>query len=268
MHFKERLKGVIPSDSIDRLSNRLHIIGDIAIVNIHSDMEIYKKDIAIAIISEQKNIRTVLWKTSKIESNKRIARFETLVGKDTVTIHKENGFRYKMDVKDVFFNSHLSYERRRVALEVRPNERVFIPFCGVGPFAIPIASLGAKVIALERNNSACKWLAENARLNKVYNNIDIIKADAFRIANLIDFEKTRFNRIIIPTPYGMDNILDNLSSYARKDCMLHFYTFKKKYQIEDLIEKYENMGLMVDYYRKCGNVAPGVSRWVFDLIKV
>ena len=28
------------------------------------------------------------------------------------------------------------------------------------------------------------------------------------------------------------------------------------------------MGLEVEFYRRRGNVAPGISRWVFDLIEV
>jgi tRNA (guanine37-N1)-methyltransferase len=48
---------------------------------------------------------------------------------------------------------------------------------------------------------------------------------------------------------------------------LHFYTFEKRDQIEALRRGYENMGLKVMQYRRCGNVAPGVSRWVFDMVK-
>ena len=49
--------------------------------------------------------------------------------------------------------------------------------------------------------------------------------------------------------------------------MLHFYTFKKRDQIEALRRGYENMGLEIMQCRRCGNVAPGVSRWVFDMVK-
>ncbi|MDQ1262143.1 MAG: tRNA (guanine37-N1)-methyltransferase, partial [Euryarchaeota archaeon] len=48
---------------------------------------------------------------------------------------------------------------------------------------------------------------------------------------------------------------------------LHFYTFKKRHQIEPLKKSYEDLGLEVKLCRSCGNVAPGVSRWVFDLMK-
>jgi tRNA (guanine37-N1)-methyltransferase len=76
-----------------------------------------------------------------------------------------------------------------------------------------------------------------------------------------------FDRIIVPTPYGLDHILETISPLAKRGGMIHFYTFKKRYQIEGLTEKYENMNFYVEFYRKCGNVAPGVSRWVFDLVK-
>jgi tRNA (guanine37-N1)-methyltransferase len=48
---------------------------------------------------------------------------------------------------------------------------------------------------------------------------------------------------------------------------LHFYTFKKRHQIEPLKKSYEDLGLEVMQARSCGNVAPAVCRWVFDLAK-
>lgn len=49
--------------------------------------------------------------------------------------------------------------------------------------------------------------------------------------------------------------------------MVHFYTFKKNQQIEGLLKKYEDMGFEIGLFRRRGNVAPGVSRWAFDLVK-
>jgi tRNA (guanine37-N1)-methyltransferase len=193
--------------------------------------------------------------------------FETLGGNGTVTLHREFGFLYRLDVRKVFFNSHLGYERSRVAKKVKSGERVLIPFCGVGPFAVPVAANGARVLAIESNSEACRWLAENVRLNRVENNIDLIKGDARSIADLLNLKDLKFDRAIIPTPYGMDHILDVLLPLVKKGGTIHFYTFKKKHQIDGLIAKYENAGLKVEFYRSCGNVAPNVSRWVFDLVK-
>lgn len=166
MRLRERLKGIIPEDGLARLSNRFHVVGDIAIVSVPPEMEIYKMDIAKTIVSGNRNIRTVLNKVSKLDGDRRVASFETLAGNKTVTLHREFGFVYRLDIREVFFNSHLSYERNRVAQKVKSWERVLIPFCGVGPFAVPAAANGASVVAIESNSEACKCLAENASLNR------------------------------------------------------------------------------------------------------
>jgi tRNA (guanine37-N1)-methyltransferase len=267
MRLKEQLRGIIPEDELNRLSNRFQIIGNVAIVSVPPEMKIYEKDIAKTILLGHRHIRTVLNKVSKLEGDRRVADFEILVGNETVTLHREFGFRYRLDVRKVFFNSHLGYERRRVALKVRPDEWVLVPFCGVGPFVVPVAASGARVVALETNPEACKWLALNARLNRVENNVDLIRGDAFTAASLLNLKDLKFDRAIIPTPYGLDRILDVLSPLVKKGGTIHLYTFKKWHQIDLLIEKYETSGLRVEFHRRCGNVAPAVSRWVFDLVK-
>jgi len=76
-----------------------------------------------------------------------------------------------------------------------------------------------------------------------------------------------FDRAIVPTPYGMDRILDTVTPLVRNGGAVHFYTFKKPHQIEGLKQAYEDAGYHVIRCRRCGNVAPAVSRWVFDLEK-
>jgi tRNA (guanine37-N1)-methyltransferase len=267
MRLKELLKGIIPNDGLNQLSNRFHVIGDIAIISIPPELEIYKEDIAQAIISRNRNIKTVLNKSSKVHGDRRVARMEMLAGERTLTIHKEFGFCYKLDVGKVFFNSHLSYERKRVASKAMSGERTLVLFCGVGPFAIPIAAKAAEVVALEKNWDACRWLAENSKLNNVEENLDIICGEAFNMACILEQKNVKFDRVIIPTPYGQDHILDNVFPLAKSGGMIHFYTFKKRFQIEELMGKFEDMDLHVEFYRRCGNVAPRVSRWVFDLAK-
>jgi tRNA G37 N-methylase Trm5 len=77
-----------------------------------------------------------------------------------------------------------------------------------------------------------------------------------------------FDRAIVPTPYGRDDILGLTSSLVRPGGAIHFYTFKKRHQIDGLIKGFEDEGLLVEFHRRCGNVAPGVNRWAFDLVKL
>ena len=148
--------------------------------------------------------------------------------------------------------------------QVRSGERVLVPFCGVGPFVIPAAAQGAHVVAIEKNEGAFPWLLENISLNKVGRNITAFKGDAFDTSLLAHDD---FDRAIIPTPYGMDEILDVIAPRVQSGGMIHFYTFKKRHQIPNLVEEFKRRDLFPIFYRSCGNVAPNVSRWVFDLKK-
>ncbi len=197
-----------------------------------------------------------------VSGDSRTASYEILAGTSTVALYQEFGFRYRFDVRRVFFSVHLAYERIRVADQVEPGERVLVPFYGVGPFAIPAAAKGAQVVAIEKNPDAYHWLHENIGLNKVRPNMTVIMGDAFDTSLL---PPTLFDRAIVPTPYGTEGFLDVIAPHIMKGGLIHFYTFKKKHQIPGLLDDYTQKGFSVTFYRPCGNVAPGVSRWVFDL---
>ncbi len=241
------------------------VIGDIAIVSIPELSSKKRSDIVDSVITSRANIHTVLNKITKLEGERRVAGFEVLAGDSTVTTHSEFGLRYRMDLSRVFFNGRLGYERHRVASNVMQGEKVLVPFCGVGPFAIPAAVKGAFVVGVEKNPDACKWSKENVRLNHVEGNMEVILMDALHLGKM--FTGT-FDRIIIPTPYGFDSFLKIAVPIVKIGGHIHFYTFKKKFQIPGLIKQYHQMGLGVKFYRRCGNVAPGVSRWVFDMVRV
>ncbi|WP_135610541.1 class I SAM-dependent methyltransferase family protein [Methanococcoides sp. AM1] len=254
-----------PEDLRDLIPKRFDVIGDVAVVSIPPELVDHKFSVAEYVASRRGNIRGVLNKVTKLEGDHRVAGFELLLGDSSLTTHTEFGMLYKMDLKDVFFNGRLAFERKRVSSQVQQGEDVLVPFCGVGPFAIPAAAKGAKVVALEKNPAACKWLGENIKLNHVGDNISPVLADASFIENMLD---AKFDRVIIPTPYGMDRFLEDVLPLVRSGGYLHFCTFKTREQIEGLMGKYSDMGLNVISHRRCGNVAPGVSRWVFDMVKV
>jgi len=263
MGLKEHLRGIIPEQALSHISDHFDVIGDIAVISIPQELADYKQIIAQAIISHRRNIYTVLNKVAKVTGNSRTACYEILAGDTTITLHHEFGFEYHLDVSRVFFNTRLAYERMRVIDQVENGERVMVPFCGVGPFAIPAAAKGAQVIAVEQNPEAFLWLEENISLNKVRKNITAIKGDACD-TRLLPHQK--FDRIIIPAPYGMDGVLDLLLLFVKRDGMMHFYTFKTRNEIPALVEEYAQKGFGITYYNTCGNVAPGVSRWVFDMV--
>jgi len=262
MKLKDVLSGTLPEEALRHVSNHFDVIGDIAIISLPPELSDYKKVIAAAIITHRRNIYTVLNKVTRVNGDTRTAAYEVLAGDTTVALHQEFGFHYRFDILKVFFNIHMAYERMRVINQVEPGEEVLVPFSGVGPFAIPAAAKGARVVAIENNPDAVLWLNESIGLNKVRKNIMVIEGDAFDTSVL---SMQGFDRIIIPTPYGMDHIFNILAPFVKPKGIIHFYTFKKKHEIPALVENFEKTGYRITFYRSCGNVAPGVSRWVFDL---
>ena len=264
MTLKTRMECIVPETLLHLVPKSFDIIGNIAVISIPPGLDNYKVQIAQSIILKHGNISTVLNKVSKLEGEERVGRYEILSGITTTTEHREYGFGYRLDVNEVFFNPHLSYERFRVASQIRGGEHILVPFCGVGPYVVPAASRGASVVAVENNQKACKWLAENVKLNRVDKNVSIIYGDASYIPNMV---RCSFHRAVLPIPYGMDHFLYEISGLVELGGIVHFYTFRKHYQIKGLVEEYRDNGFDVVFYRRCGNVAPGVSRWVFDLKK-
>lgn len=268
VNLQDSLRGIIEEPLLRLVPKSFDYIGDVAVISIPPELTAYKEVIASRLQFMRGNTQAVLNKISKLEGEHRVAEFELLLGESTETFHKENGYTYKIDVKKVFFNPRLYSERERIAAKISPEEHVLIPFAGVGPFVLPAAGKGAKVYAVEINPDACICLRENIRINKLGNQITIIQGNFENIMDVKEFKipENGFDRAIVPTPYGMDHSLVEVLKFVKKGGCIHFFTFKAESQINDLIKAYEKMGLEIEFYRRRGNVAPGISRWVFDIV--
>jgi tRNA (guanine37-N1)-methyltransferase len=264
MSLLNDLDGTIPADKIRGFSGRFDVIGDIAIVALPSTLRNYEQVIAGAILERRHGIRTVIKKSADVAGDFRTATYTIIAGTGTLTTHHENGFSYRLDLNTCFFTPRLAHERMRVTGQVSVGERVLVPFSGVGPFVIPTAARGAAVVAIEQNPGACRWLEENVRKNRVSDRVTVIMGDAFNPDLMPDGP---FDRAIVPTPYGRDEILDLITSRIRHGGTLHLYTFKNRVQSEMLEHEFEKTGYQVLARRRCGNVAPFVSRWAFDLLR-
>jgi len=264
MGLKDQLRGIIPDRALRHLSDHFDVIGDIAVLSLSPYLVGYQGTIAQAIISRRHTIKTILNKISRLDGCNRTACYEIITGRDTVTVHHEYGFAYQLDVGTVFYNPRLASERKRVTDQVQSGERILIPFCGVGPFVIPAAARGADIIAVEKNPEAYRWFVRNVKMNGVEDRVTTITGDAFDTTLLSGH---KFDRAIIPTPYGMDAIFDILASRVKYGGVIHFTTFKNRNQADALAGEFKMNGFEVVVQRRCGNVAPSVSRWVFDLVK-
>ena len=91
------------------------VVGDIAMVE-DNDAE----RVAAALMSTSKSIKTVIAPISDVEGEFRTRRFRHVAGEArTVTLHKEHGLRYRVDLEGAYFTPRLGTERLRIASLVR-----------------------------------------------------------------------------------------------------------------------------------------------------
>lgn len=191
------------------------VVGDIAMVE-DQDAE----RVAAALRSTSKSIKTVIAPISDVEGEFRTRRFRHVAGEArTVTLHKEHGLRYKVDLEGAYFTPRLGTERLRIAGQVSPGDVVLDMFAGVGPFALLLAKKGADVIAMDKNPVAVKYLRENALLNKV-NNIVILEGDAAELA--LPYVG-RADHVIMNLPHSASAFLLPAMRAVKPDGMIHYY---------------------------------------------
>ncbi|MDD1745800.1 MAG: methyltransferase domain-containing protein [Candidatus Methanoperedens sp.] len=261
MSLRELLKDKLQEEKLLLVPKGFEVIGDIAILNLPPPLYDEKHLIAQALVSHSKNVKVVLLKKNKLAGEKRTAEFEILIGDRTATIHKENDCLFNVDIARTYFTGKLYFERSRIAGEVKDDEEILVLFCGVGPFLIPIAKKKkVNIIGLEKNPFACALFRKNAELNHI--DADIIIGDANSMNNLF---KKDFDRIVMPTPYGQDHFLSLARPLLKPGGTVHFYTFKKDFEISHFKRVLEELGWHIDFYRDCGSVAPRVKRYVFDI---
>ncbi|MFH1451845.1 MAG: hypothetical protein ABIF88_01585 [archaeon] len=96
------------------------IIGDIAILKFpRKTLLIIKKLKAKKFLKTNKNVKTVLEKTSKTKGRLRKQETKYLAGKKTKTAnYKENNCIFKFNVEETYFSPRLSNERKMIAEEV------------------------------------------------------------------------------------------------------------------------------------------------------
>ncbi|MEM4589853.1 MAG: class I SAM-dependent methyltransferase family protein [Candidatus Micrarchaeia archaeon] len=253
------------------------IIGDVAIFELpkeYKDLsekqkENISKKIASDIMEQHKNIKSVAVKTGGIKGPFRIRSFKVVAGRhSTLTIHKEHGCRFKLDVSKAYYSPRLSYERKRINSLVKDGETVFVPFAGVGPFALIIAKNhpNSKVYANELNPDAYSYLIENIKLNKLTNVIPI-PGDARDLLKKKEYEGVA-DRVIMPLPMSADQFLDVAFYLVKNGGIVHFYHFTDSIENAEKIvndaAKKQNKKIKILQSRLVRDYSPDIIEVVVD----
>jgi tRNA (guanine37-N1)-methyltransferase len=186
-------------------------------------------------------VRTVYLKYGGVEGVERVPKLKLICGTDDpVTLHRENGLRFLVDVKRTYFNPRLSFERLELANSVKKGEKVLDMFAGVGPFSITIAKLaGAYVDAVDINKHAFELLLRNIQINKVSTLVKGYNMDASKYTN-----KAAYDRIIMNLPFNSLNYISTALQSCKNNAVIHMYLAQRSSD-DDLLQ------VMETKFRQC-----------------
>ena len=243
-----------PADLLD-FDPSLERIGDLVIVD--EDDPDRASEIADAVLDADLPARAVLNRASKIKGECRVRDWDVLAvddattaagdattaagdaaaddaGRDaasdpsstesdlspTETVHREYGHEFLLDLDAVYFSPRLATERHRVVEQIEPDEQALDMFAGVGPFAIPAASRGASVVAVDLNETAVDYCRENARRNGVADAVTTVAGDVREVA---DDYCGWADRLVMNLPHSANEFVETAVDLAGGECVLHYY---------------------------------------------
>lgn len=198
---------------------RYEVIGSIALLESgETDLE----RAADALLQANPHIKTVLAALSPVEGEFRTRRFIFIKGENTThTVHKEYGCRYAVDMEKAYFTPRLATERSRILEQVREGEVITDMFAGVGPFSILIAKNrpSCRVVAIDKNPEAVKFLRHNIALNAI-SNVEAIEGDAkAEVRNYAGIA----DHVIMNLPHTAQEFLDAAMVVAKPGTVIHYY---------------------------------------------
>jgi len=223
--LKEVLQERLEVAELNKLCSSFDIIGNIAIIKIPETLSSKKKLIADTLIEEIKAIKTVFCQVSGIEGDYRLRKLELLSGENTsITIHKEHGCTFKVDVINAYFSPRLSTERLRISNLIKPNEVIVNMFGGVGTFSIIMShnNKTSRIYSIDSNPIAHDLCKENIEINKLTRNVFPILGDAkLEITNKL---KGIATRVLMPLPEKAREFVDTaISSLANNRGIVHYF---------------------------------------------
>jgi tRNA (guanine37-N1)-methyltransferase len=226
-NFVELLSEELPPHLIASLPRSADFVGDIAVVEIPTELDVHKHKIGEAILTTNKRVRTVLAKVSAIGGVYRTRKFQLIAGEPkTVTAHREYGCIFYVDLAKAYFSPRLSSEHARVARLVNEGETILDMFAGVGPFAVQIARLHEKVrvYAVDVNPDAVEFLNKNIAANRVLAKVTPVLGDVREVVH--DRFAGVADRVIMNLPEKAIEYVD-VACEALKSTggIMHYYAF-------------------------------------------
>lgn len=201
---EERLRGRLTPALLDRLPRGYTRLGDVVVLDLDADVFGDHEPLVARAFAEALRARSVLARRGGIEGEYRLPRMALLWGDpDTETVHLENGIRYRFDPARIMFSPGNLPERQRVAALPVAGETVVDLFAGIGYFTLPLAVHGRpeRIVAIEKNPLAHRYLEENIELNDVASLVEARPGDNRDVAPIGQADRVLMGYLPDPTEF-------------------------------------------------------------------
>lgn len=238
--MRQRLKARVNTSESSKVYNSYDLVGAIAVIKVPNDNEENAKKAAEAIMKLYPHkVKSVFMQTSAVQGDFRVRQLKFLAGENrTLTVHKEHGCLFRVDVEKCYLSPRLLLEHERIPRLVVNGEVVVNMFSGVGCFSILIAkkALDAKVYSIDINPTAIKCMHENVRLNRVFNRVVPMLGDSKQIIQ----SKLQgvADRVLMPLPeLALEYLQYALMALKPQGGWIHYFDFEHATKNENPIEK-------------------------------
>lgn len=253
--LRKELENKIPDKELDLLPRSYNMLGDIMIIKLKSEK--HKKEIADSILKINPSAKTIILDRG-ISGIKRKPNIEILAGeKKTITMHKEHGMNFWIDVSKTMWSKGNKFEKQRLAGLVKKNEVVVDMFAGIGYWTVFVAKRAKKVYAIDINKDAIEFLEKNIILNNL-NNVEVLQGDCRKFSKLLE---NTADRVIMGYIYETEKFLPTALKIAKKKAIIHFHRITDDPEkIKKKLNKYGTVS-----YRLVKEYAPKIGHYVFDI---
>ena len=269
--LKDLMREHLDDDKLALLPGGWQMIGDIVVISLHSDLYPERKQVGDAMLKLYPHCKSV-YLDEGISGKLRRPKRELVVVRDgvddpAVTVHNENGCRFRLDVTKVMFSKGNLQERMRMG-RLGKGEVVVDMFAGIGYFTIPIAvhSHPDRIVAIEINPESYHYLVENIRLNGVDGIVEPVLGDCAEMTPVLSADRVIMGYVgntCHYLKYGIKALKSGGILHYHDTVPVHLVPSRPTGQIRDEACKQGRLAEILDWHR-IKKYSPGVWHVVVD----
>jgi len=223
--FRRIVREVYGEDYVKRFWQRIDIVGDIAVLRVPFGVSVEElRPIAERLLERLGYLRSVWAAASPVEGDFRLRRLVHLAGeRRSVTVYREHGCVFEVDISRVYVSPRLSFEHARIAGLVRDGEVLINMYAGAGLFSIITARRrSVRVYSIDLNRDAYSYMVRNVLLNKVEGRVIPMLGDSSVIVP--ELLHGVADRILMPLPEkALEHLPAAMAGLREGRGLIHLY---------------------------------------------